>query len=670
MSHDGLNPTTGVISGTPREALANTTFTIWANSSSENRTWNISLEILEDTDGDGFPDQLPDDYDPGVSAPPQLTEDLDDDDDGVTDIQEELDGTNPVNPDTDGDGMCDGPISVDPDCVAGPDAFPTDPAGDTDTDGDGKPDVLYPPSNSDPALEEDLDDDGDGVEDVNETNTGIYVDETDRGTNPLLPDSDFDGTCDGPVDVYDSEGELICVAGDDTDLGNLAYGTHYGLVGSQLVSIRPEWRPAGAVWSISPALPADLTINPDSGIISGIPTEATGNITYTISGIGTSSTYSSMFNLQILADSDGDGYPNQLPEDYDNSTVTPYEEDLDDDNDGLEDTKETDTGVYNNTMDYGTDPLDPDTDDDGICDGPNSVPMVCLAGPDANPFGEHSSSSIVLVENQPIAVPIPPQNNVPGATWKISPALPKGLGFNSSSGFISGTPTQISNDTTYTIWANMSEQLWIDSTEINRKLGRNANDIYSVTMTVSLTVLADTDGDGLPDELPEDYDEEIGPLVEDQDDDNDGLSDGDEAIEGTNPLNPDTDGDGFCDGPTNVTDSGGNVICRGPDPEPLDANAPLDTDGDMFPDEDPDGPGGLEADLDDDNDGFQDAYEVSCESDPKDITNTPNDFDLDTICDKIDLDIDGDGINNDNETNTTIYISVSDTGLDRRETAL
>ena len=52
-----------------------------------------------------------------------------------------------------------------------PDAFPTDPAGDTDTDGDGKPDTLNPPSNSVPPLEEDLDDDGDGVDDVNETGT-------------------------------------------------------------------------------------------------------------------------------------------------------------------------------------------------------------------------------------------------------------------------------------------------------------------------------------------------------------------------------------------------------------------------------------------------------------------------------------------------------------------
>ena len=46
-------------------------------------------------------------------------------------------------------------------------------------------------------------------------------------------------------------------------------------------------------------------------------------------------------------------------------------EDLDDDGDGALDTAETGTGIFNGSGDMGTDPLDPDTDDDGICDGPN-----------------------------------------------------------------------------------------------------------------------------------------------------------------------------------------------------------------------------------------------------------------------------------------------------------
>ena len=180
-------------------------------------TFTFNLQSLADLDGDGLPNELPSDYDAAEGPTPGLVADTDDDADGVSDSEEAADGTNPLNPDTDGDGMCDGPIAFEPDCVAGPDAFPTDPAGDTDTDGDGKPDTLNPPSNSVPPLEEDFDDDGDGVDDVNETGTGVYVDETDTGTDPLNPDTDYDGTCDGPVDVYHPQtGDLICVAGPDT----------------------------------------------------------------------------------------------------------------------------------------------------------------------------------------------------------------------------------------------------------------------------------------------------------------------------------------------------------------------------------------------------------------------------------------------------------------------
>ena len=648
-----MDPNTGVISGTPTQTLENTTFTVWVNrSDGASLSWNFSIEILADSDGDGMPDELPDDYDPSNPTAPGLVEDLDDDNDGIPDL-EEGDGLDSTNPDTDGDGYCDGPISVDPICVAGPDAFPLDPSAHTDTDGDGKPDSITGNSTSVPPLEEDMDDDGDGVEDVNETGTWTYNGPTDTGTNPLNPDTDYDGVCDGPVDVYHPQtGDLICVAGPDTDLGNLAFGAHYAVNGSAIEIIRPELFPTGAVWEVSPDLPADLTIDPDTGIISGIANEVTENITYTIYGNGTFSDYTSTFNLQVLEDTDRDGLPNALPDDYDNSTVTPMVEDDDDDGDGLSDLAETGTGVYNGTSDYGTDPLNPDTDGDGVCDGPNSVWPICINGPDSNPFGTHDGGNIVLVENIAIETPIPPPNQVPGAVWEISPALPDGLNLDTSSGIITGTATEVSENTTYTLWANVSD------------FGRSDSVALSVMATFGLTVLEDSDGDGMPDELPDDYDPTVGILVEDLDDDNDGLLDTEEDALGTDPTNPDSDGDGFCDGPSDVYADDGTLVCRGPDPEPLDSAVPLDTDGDMFPDEDPDGEGGLEADTDDDGDGFSDELENNCGSDSLDANDAPADLDGDTICDMLDADIDGDGLNNTVETNTGIYISSEDSGSD------
>ncbi len=66
--------------------------------------------------------------------------------------------SNPWHPDTDGDGVSDGP-NVPPGWVLspGPDAFPLDPAGAVDTDHDGRTDALTGDSNSNPPLEEDED---------------------------------------------------------------------------------------------------------------------------------------------------------------------------------------------------------------------------------------------------------------------------------------------------------------------------------------------------------------------------------------------------------------------------------------------------------------------------------------------------------------------------------
>ena len=127
------------------------------------------------------------------------TKDLDDDNDGLSDEKETTLGTNPLNPDTDGDKARD---NIDP--------FPLDLNERQDTDKDGIGDNR------------DTDDDNDGLNDEEE----LFV----LGTNPLNPDSDRDGLSDKiELDLgtdplkEDSDGDGIIDAGDDFPLDSTKF---------------------------------------------------------------------------------------------------------------------------------------------------------------------------------------------------------------------------------------------------------------------------------------------------------------------------------------------------------------------------------------------------------------------------------------------------------------
>lgn len=127
---------------------------------------NVRLDAVGnlDADRDGLPEEWEtannlDDTDDGstnVDNGPNGDPDMDD----RTNLQELQGGTDPQNPDSDEDGSTDGNEVV----------MKTDPLK--------------------------KDSDGDGIEDGPESNSGVYVDAADTGTNPLLPDSDMDGRFD------------------------------------------------------------------------------------------------------------------------------------------------------------------------------------------------------------------------------------------------------------------------------------------------------------------------------------------------------------------------------------------------------------------------------------------------------------------------------------------
>ena len=389
-----LGETNGTIWGTPIVGMPLTNFTIYANSSLFNDVLKIQIGVLEDSDSDGMPNQLPLDYNPLGG----LTEDLDDDGDGFTDedevtcvsdpldanslisdldgdfICDELDddidgdgllnevetntstyvnendtGTDPRNADTDGDGVCDGPVApalpVDS-CEAGPDAFPNDAAASIDTDGDGMPDELDGVSTT--GLIEDLDDDNDTWTDLDEAACG--------STNSLdAMDTPLDGDDDGICDILDAK--VLGYAMNDQEAAIFE-----GYVNQLDFTILPNLTGMEAVtWTIVPALPDGLDFNGmmarsgSTGIISGIPTEASPMTNYTVYANNSQTGVQFTFALAILADTDGDGLPN-------GGSTTGLETDLDDDNDGILDSTE---------LACGSDPLDADS-------GENEWVVACL----------------------------------------------------------------------------------------------------------------------------------------------------------------------------------------------------------------------------------------------------------------------------------------------------
>jgi len=249
--------------------------------------------------------------------------------------------------DTDGDGVCDGPIGFANLCVAGPDVAPLDPSVCADMDEDGCEDCS---SGSFDPFADGADEDSDGVCDLAE---------------------DFDG--DGVIDVLDLD--------DDND----------GIVDDmeELLGGRHDLDSDGdGIFDLVEAGHGGLDANAD-GVLDcpeGVGDNGLCNALESSSGCG-------------YVDYDGDGAGPDLPRDTDGDGLFDFE-DLDSDNDVASDFAETawDTdgdGVENfrdldadndgvpDSWEVGSGCLD--ADDNAVCDGP--VPQPTDSPADSNGDG-------------------------------------------------------------------------------------------------------------------------------------------------------------------------------------------------------------------------------------------------------------------------------------------
>jgi gliding motility-associated-like protein len=267
-----------------------------------------------------------------------------------------------------------------------------------------------------------------------------------------------------------------------------------------------------------------------------------------------------------------------------------------------------------------------------------------LAPPNIN-FAATNYSGVINQRINPISAV-----NTGGQTssYSISPNLPSGLIFDTTTGEISGIPLVAMFNTSYSITAT------------------NLAGISAERISIFIDI--DTDGDGIGNTSDPDIDNDGIPNMSDSDPDGDGIvTNGlDTDNDGINDANdPDVDGDGIL----NNSDSdinGDGTIDNGLDSDNdgiNDTNDP-DVDGDGIPntsDSDVNGDGVIDNGPDTDNDGINDANDTDVDDDGIPNTNDSDingdgvidngtDTDNDGINDANDPDIDGDGIPNTNDS--------------------
>ena len=611
-----------------------------------------------DTDGDGYEDgdevtQL--DSDPLDSCDPDAgaIASNDCDNDGLTSAEEEVEGTDPGNPDTDGDGINDGDEvnnGTDPLNACDPLGGLGDPLGDCDNDGisngdeDANGNGVVDEGETDP---ENPDTDGDGLLDGPEVLAG---------TDPLDPcdpnvyavasgDCDNDGITNGDEDIngngtYDPDTETDA-GNPDTDGDGINDGDEVADGTDPLDPCDPSIYAVGTGDCDNDGLTnADEDINGDGMYNPGDETDANN------------------------PDTDGDGYTDGDEIAGGSDPLDPCDPDAgaiasnDCDNDGLTSAEEEIEG---------TDPGNPDTDGDGINDGDevtNGTDPLDACDPlggQGDPLADCDNDGISNGDED-----VNGNGMVDEGETDPNDADTDDDGINDGDEVAGGSdPLNACDPNPYAIPSGDCDNDGLS----NGDEDVNGDGIYNPGDEPDATN-PDTDGDGINDgdevaggSDPLDPCDPNGLADPLGDCDNDGLTNGDEDANGngivdlgeTDPLNPDTDGDGFLDGAEVAGSSDPLNPC---DPSVFAVpNIDCDNDGLTNSQEDVNGNGIVDIDETDpgnpdtDGDGINDGDEYIGDSDPLDPCDPSiyavgtGDCDNDGITNE-DEDLNGDGMYN------------------------
>ncbi len=264
-----------------------------------------------------------------------------------------------------------------------------------------------------------------------------------------------------------SDTATVTISSMSASVGSIAYSpnTLALTLDTAMSAATPSTSGTFPTWSISPDLPTGLVFNSQSGVISGTPTRVTSSSSYTVTATNSAGSTTTSITISVSAVAPNISYSPTSYTAYVGiaiSSIAPS-------NSGSPATSWSISPTLPSGLSFNTSngnisgsPSASSSATTYTITGTNSAGSssaaisITVQASVSLPDISISPSSISTPQNQAMNAVTPSNIGGTATSWSVSPTLPTGISFSTSTGRISGTPTTIQNATNYTITATNS----------------------------------------------------------------------------------------------------------------------------------------------------------------------------------------------------------------------